>query len=97
MAQRDNLGIFERINEGYQNLWKLLIKPNRFEYSAFHLGLPMRCIAGKTYKRTDYHIPNHKGYLMECSLFEPVKNDKQNNSNSTALGHSGISFNDSNE
>ena len=88
MDQRD-MGIFDKISQGYSNLWKLLIKPDRVDYSMFNLGPPMRYIGSKFYKRHDYQIVNQKGHLLECSYFEPVRVDKaDNSSNSTGLGNS---------
>lgn len=84
-----NLGLIDRVNQGYSSLWKLLIKPERARYEEYNLGPQVRKVYNKMYKRHDFDVRSSKGFRMECSFFEPLRGDKiENISWSTSLGNS---------
>lgn len=88
MEERD-IGLLERVNQGYSNLWKLLIQPQRATYDIYNLGPQVRSIGNKLYKRHDFQVRSIKGYRIECSYFEPMKGDKLETASwSTGLGNS---------
>ena len=68
--------LLQRISAGYDSLWQLLIKPNRSEYSSQALGPPQQWFESKGYWKHDYQVISHKGFRMECTFFEPIKQDK---------------------
>lgn len=81
--------LLDKVNQGYSNLWKLLIKPNRVEYSIQNLGLQVQYFGSTLYKRHDYQTRNHQGFNLQCSFYEPMRPDKLDGlSSSTGLGNS---------
>ena len=87
--ETSDLGLIDRVNQGYSSLWKLLIKPERFTYEEHSLGLQVRNVRNKLYKRHDFQVRSFKGFMMECSYFEPLRGDKNENASwSTSLGNS---------
>lgn len=82
-------GFFEKIGQNYESIWKLLIKPEKLDYSPQCLGMPTQFVSGRTYRRIDYQVANHKGFLMECTYYEPVRAEKATNTSvSTGVGSS---------
>jgi cephalosporin-C deacetylase-like acetyl esterase len=70
--------MFDFITEGYEKLWKSIIRPPRETYTNFELGPSVFSIDDYDYKRTDFDIVSSQGYRICCSHFEPV--DEQRNS-----------------
>lgn len=69
----------DKIGDGYNNMWKLLIQPNRMEYYAEYLGPTNQVINGAVYQRHDYTLTNSRNQRLACSFFgltEPHANGK---------------------
>jgi pimeloyl-ACP methyl ester carboxylesterase len=55
-----------------KSLAKLIIRPLRASYNPeVDLGPPQFLIKGKIFKRTDLTLVNSRGFLLQCSWFEP--------------------------
>ena len=60
----------------YDDLWKLVIRPERDEYSLEELG-PIRFTHhNKHFKRTDLTLVNKRNYKLQCSFWEPVDEER---------------------
>eukprot|EP01016_Furgasonia_blochmanni_P019637 TRINITY_DN2194_c0_g1_i1.p1 TRINITY_DN2194_c0_g1~~TRINITY_DN2194_c0_g1_i1.p1 ORF type:complete len:373 (+),score=71.56 TRINITY_DN2194_c0_g1_i1:143-1261(+) len=62
-----------KFKNGYEDLWKAIIRPPKDEYNIEDLGPKLFSLNGKKYKRTDFQFKNKRGLTIECSHFEPVK------------------------
>jgi hypothetical protein len=61
------------ISEGYESLWKLVIRPPRSHYNPVRMGPNLLItFSGVRARRTDFRVQNRRGLMLECSHFEPV-------------------------
>jgi hypothetical protein len=67
--RNEELGLMDKIGDGYNNMWKLLIQPNRMEYYAEYLGPNSQVINGVVYLRHDYAVINSRNQKLCCSFF----------------------------
>lgn len=61
----------EKSKMSYESLWKLVIRPERDNYTIKDLGNPKFTFLSRTYTRKDYDLLSSEGYIMKCSFFEP--------------------------
>ena len=57
----------------YETLWKFIIRPPKDEYDEDLLGNIVFTYRHKQYQRKDYELISSEGYIMKCSLVEPVE------------------------
>src|SRR3990167_4017803 len=81
--------LLQRISSGYESLWQLLIKPTRSDYSGQSLGPPQQWFDSRGYWRHDYQVMSQKGFRMECTFFEPIKQDKSSGTLSSTKSSNG--------
>lgn len=61
---------------GFDELWKLFIRPPRDSYRYYDLGPTRFEIKDRTYQRTDFDVLNERGLTLKCSLFEPIESER---------------------
>jgi len=64
------------ISESYSELWQMIIRPPRSEYTVRQLGPPHFRIGRDTFKRHDVQLGNARGHKLECSHFRPADDRK---------------------
>ena len=57
----------------YETLWKFIIRPPKDEYDEDLLGNIVFTYRHKQYQRKDYELISSEGYIMKCSMVEPVE------------------------
>lgn len=66
------MALFAKLQGGYEDLWKSIIRPPREEYDLAALGPVDFTLRGLLYKRTDLELTNDRGLTLQCSHFEPI-------------------------
>lgn len=66
------MNIFNKLGEGYESLWKLIIRPERAMYSQSQLGPEVFCLEGRQVKRVDVVLTNPRGLTFYGSHFIPI-------------------------
>ena len=66
------VGYYQMIKSGYNDLVHAIIRPPRCRYEVNHLGPKIFDFAGKQFQRIDYELLNPRGLTIACSLWEPV-------------------------
>ena len=69
--------MFKSITEGYESLWKSIIRPPREEYSEFDLGPRTFYMDSSNFQRTDFTIVSSQGCRLYCSHFEPIEEERE--------------------
>lgn len=64
------------LKQGYQDLWKAIIRPPREEYLPSELGPVKFEINHHIFQRTDLQLTNPRGLTLECSFFEPIDEER---------------------
>lgn len=67
-----SMSILNKIEEGYESLWKLIIRPQRSPYSVYHLGSEIINLNGRKVKRVDAELVNPRGLTFHASHFIPM-------------------------
>ena len=65
------------LGDKYDDLWKLVIRPERDEYTLDDLGKTRFTHHGKHFKRTDLTLKNDRNLKLECSFWEPVDSERK--------------------
>ena len=65
------------LGDKYDDLWKLVIRPERDEYTLDDLGKTNFTHHGKHFKRTDLTLTNDRNLKLECSFWEPVDSERK--------------------
>ena len=60
-------------NLDIKNAWKILIKPERVDYSIDNLGSKISCFKNYDSYRKDFTFTNSRHNEIHCSLFIPIK------------------------
>lgn len=55
--------------KAYDNNWRAIVQPPRFEYSTFSLGAATTQINGHIIERTDFIVKGVEGQDLHCSYF----------------------------
>ena len=71
-AAGEQIGYYQMIKQGYNDLVHAIIRPPRCRYEVHHLGPRNFDFAGKKFQRIDYELLNPRGLKIVCSLWEPV-------------------------
>eukprot|EP00921_Rhytidocystis_pertsovi_P000775 GHVQ01001353.1.p1 GENE.GHVQ01001353.1~~GHVQ01001353.1.p1 ORF type:complete len:920 (-),score=211.95 GHVQ01001353.1:192-2951(-) len=76
------MGIFSRVSEQYQELWKAIIRPPRDRYKMEDLGpsvfpLPVGPRKRRMFQRRDNVLVNRRGLNLACSHFEPIDDQRK--------------------
>ena len=67
-----NQSIFQKMQSGYDNAWKMFIKPSKFRYSPEVLEPKLFVFSPQNIlKREDFAIKNSRGFEIVCSLWVP--------------------------
>lgn len=66
------MALFSKLQGGYEDLWKSIIRPPREEYEVSALGPVNFILREMLYQRTDLELTNDRGQTLQCSHFEPV-------------------------
>ena len=66
----------EKYDLSYSTLWKSIIRPPRDDYYEENLGDVYFEYKGKKYMRKDYDILNKQGYILKCSMIEPLEESR---------------------
>ena len=61
----------------YDDLWKLVIRPERYEYTLDELGKTRFVHHNKHFKRTDLTLINKRNLKLYCSFWEPVDEERK--------------------
>ena len=61
---------------GFDELWKLFIRPPRDSYRYYDLGPTRFEIKDRTYQRSDFEVLNERSLTLKCSMFEPVEAER---------------------
>jgi cephalosporin-C deacetylase-like acetyl esterase len=65
------------LGEKYDDLWKLVIRPERDQYSMEDLGQTRFVHHQKHFKRTDLTLTNKRNLKLCCSFWEPVDEERK--------------------
>ena len=65
------------LGEKYDDLWKLVIRPERDQYSLEDLGKTRFVHNKKHFKRTDLTLKNKRNLNLCCSFWEPVDEERK--------------------
>lgn len=68
--------MFKAISDGYQSLWKSIIRPPRESYDDKDLGPKEFMLGDRTFERTDFYIISVRGAKILCSHFEPIESER---------------------
>lgn len=71
------MGIFSRVSELYNDMWRAIIRPPRDQYTIEQLGPSEFLFKTQRYRRRDFDLLNDRGLRIECSHFEPVDRNGQ--------------------
>jgi pimeloyl-ACP methyl ester carboxylesterase len=69
--------MFKSLSDGYELLWKSIIRPPREKYRTRDLGPTQFFMEGFNYIRTDFSVISSTGCKMRCSHFEPVEEERE--------------------
>lgn len=69
--------MFKSVTEGYELLWKSIIRPPKEKYKLKDLGPNQFYMEGCTYKRTDFTVISSTGCKMQSSHFEPIDEERE--------------------
>ena len=72
-----NTIISKVLGDKYDDLWKLVIRPERDQYSLNDLGKPRFTHNNRHFKRTDLTLKNKRNYKLECSFWEPIDEERK--------------------
>ncbi len=61
----------------YDDLWKLVIRPERYEYFLDELGKTRFVHNNKHFKRTDLTLTNKRNLKLCCSFWEPIDEERK--------------------
>lgn len=64
------------ISESYSELWQMIIRPPRSQYTVRQLGPAHFRIGRATFKRHDVQLDSARGHKLECSHFRPADDSK---------------------
>lgn len=72
--------MFSSITNGYEDLWKAIIRPPRDDYKLTDMGIEYSITKGPTHIlvegvkviRQDFQLVNKQKIKLECSFFEPL-------------------------
>jgi pimeloyl-ACP methyl ester carboxylesterase len=67
----ENAGVWELGKQIYKELVGAIIRPPRAAYLVEELGPTSFLIDGKEFVRTDVELMNSKGFVLQCSYWEP--------------------------
>lgn len=68
-----NQSFMEKIGTSYDKAWMTFIKPTRTKYSKTTLEPTLYSLSEtQALQRFDFQVTNPRGFLLECSLFQPV-------------------------
>mmetsp|Transcript_9515 Transcript_9515/g.29348 ORF Transcript_9515/g.29348 Transcript_9515/m.29348 type:complete len:580 (-) Transcript_9515:86-1825(-) len=70
------MSLFQSMNEGYDMMVDVIIRPPRAEYSVSELGPKSFKFGSRRFQRTDIQITNKRGHILECSHFEPEDSER---------------------
>lgn len=70
------MNIFNKLGEGYESLWKLIIRPQRSTYSMSELGPEVFFLENRQVKRIDMELTNPRGLTFYASHFIPLDLEK---------------------
>ena len=60
----------------YETVWKAIIRPPRDSYTLNNLGPQKFKFQNHIYTRKDFTLLNNRGYLLHCSIIEPIKSNR---------------------
>ena len=60
----------------YETIWKAIIRPPRDIYIPNNLGPLKFNFQNRIYQRKDFTLLNNRGYLLHCSIIEPIKSNR---------------------
>ena len=60
----------------YETIWKAIIRPPRDIYIPNNLGPLKFKFQNRIYQRKDFILLNNRGYLLHCSIIEPIKSNR---------------------
>ena len=60
----------------YETIWKAIIRPPRDIYIPNNLGPLKFKFQNRIYQRKDFTLLNNRGYLLHCSIIEPIKSNR---------------------
>jgi cephalosporin-C deacetylase-like acetyl esterase len=66
------MNLFSKLEEGYDNLWKMVVRPPRCTYPTNELGPEAFMLEGVQVKRIDVELTNPRGLLLYASHFVPL-------------------------
>ena len=66
------MNIFNKLGEGYESLWKLIVRPYRNTYSMSELGPDVFYLENRQVKRIDVELTNPRGLTFYASHFVPL-------------------------
>ena len=69
------MNIFNKLQGEYDNLWKMIIRPERTTYPETALGPETFVLEGMTVKRNDFQLINSRGFVIFGSHFVPLESE----------------------
>ena len=72
-----NFIISKVLGDKYDDMWKLVIRPERDEYTMDDLGQKRFTHQGKHYQRTDLTLKNKRNLNLCCSFWEPIEQERK--------------------
>ena len=67
----------EKPQLSYENLWKVIIRPSRDNYTLKELGPPSFVLKNKNYSRKDFNLLGSNGNILKCTFFELDEIDRK--------------------
>ena len=68
--------MFKALTEGYDLIWKSIIRPPKEMYTEFDLGPKAFTLEFYNYQRTDFTLLSSQGCRLHCSHFEPIESER---------------------
>lgn len=69
--------MFKSITDGYEKLWKSIIRPPREDYIEYDLGPRSFHMDSSNFQRTDFTVVSSQGCRLYCSHFEPIDAERE--------------------
>ena len=69
--------MFKSLSDGYDLLWKSIIRPPKEQYRITDLGPTQFYMEGVNYTRTDFTVISSTGCKLQCSHFEPYEEERE--------------------
>ena len=73
---QSNKGYIAMIKDSYQALVNAIIRPPRSQYETNQLGPTKFHFCGKNFQRTDFTLTNIRNLSIQCSMWEPVAEER---------------------